>query len=58
MCVCVYRYVVPTNKDLLDAMGIPLTLVIQPLADPGTGQPVPRVDHGPDGPIRCSRCKA
>eukprot|EP00038_Savillea_parva_P007834 m.172841 g.172841 ORF g.172841 m.172841 type:complete len:1098 (+) comp13591_c0_seq1:68-3361(+) len=51
-------YVVPTNKDLLDAMGIPLTLVIQPLADPGTGQPVPRVDHGPDGPIRCSRCKA
>jgi len=51
-------YVVPTSKEVLDTMYVPLTMVINPLADPGTGKPVPRVDHGPDGPVRCNRCKA
>lgn len=52
-------YSIPANKELLGNTGVPLSLVIQPLADPApNGQAVPVVDHGPDGPIRCRRCKA
>jgi hypothetical protein len=36
-----------------------MCLVIQPLADLGTeSNVVDVVDHGPQGPIRCTRCKA
>lgn len=52
-------YQVPQTMELLKTCAVPLSLVIRPLADPtGVGTPVPVVDHGPDGPIRCSRCKA
>eukprot|EP00049_Salpingoeca_infusionum_P009599 m.162776 g.162776 ORF g.162776 m.162776 type:complete len:824 (+) comp14378_c0_seq10:2-2473(+) len=50
---------VPITKELLKLSKIPMCLVISPLAEPNTpAQPVPVVDHGPDGPIRCRRCKA
>jgi protein transport protein SEC24 len=54
-------YNVPNTDELLSRSKIPLALVIQPLgpSDPYTElQPVPLVDHGPDGPVRCRRCKA
>lgn len=34
-------------------------MAIQPLGDTGvSNKPVAVVDHGPEGPIRCRRCKA
>lgn len=52
-------YNVPAEGTMLDTSGIPLAIVVQPLGDAMGGRlPVPIVDHGPDGPIRCRRCKA
>ena len=52
-------YNIPATDELMNNCGVPLSFVIQPLADPtGKGTPVPIVDHGPDGPIRCERCRA
>lgn len=52
-------YAVPQSDEVLVQAKTPFAVMIRPLADPtGNGAPVPVVDHGPDGPIRCSRCKA
>lgn len=45
-------YNIPVSKELLAMSSIPLSIVIQPLADPTkNGKPVPIVDHGPNGTV-------
>lgn len=52
-------YNLPTTASLHKQSGIPFGLVVSPLAELGIGEyPVAVVDHGPDGPIRCTRCRA
>ncbi|RQM19100.1 hypothetical protein B5M09_005623 [Aphanomyces astaci] len=50
---------VPESKDLLQTSGLPLGVVVCPLAklDPNELS-VPLVDFGGTGPLRCTRCKA
>ncbi|XP_031272334.1 protein transport protein Sec24-like At4g32640 [Pistacia vera] len=49
---------VPCTADLLATSGMPLALLVQPLALPHPSEePVQIVDFGESGPIRCSRCK-
>ncbi|KAL1967560.1 hypothetical protein VTN77DRAFT_3075 [Rasamsonia byssochlamydoides] len=49
---------IPSTSDFLNSTGLPLGLVIQPLArlDPGE-QPIPVIDFGESGPPRCRRCR-
>ncbi|CAH0482953.1 unnamed protein product [Peronospora belbahrii] len=50
---------VPTTKELLKQCGLPLAAVICPLADLQEDElPIPLVDFGPSGPLRCTRCAA
>lgn len=50
---------VPANKDLYKQCGLPLAAVICPLADLQEDElPIPLVDFGPSGPLRCTRCAA
>jgi protein transport protein SEC24 len=50
---------VPAGPDLLRACGVPFAVVIAPLAPEGPDEaPVPLVDGGPAGPLRCSACGA
>ncbi|KAL0073653.1 Sec23/Sec24 trunk domain-containing protein [Phycomyces blakesleeanus] len=50
---------VPYSKDLADTSKLPMGLVIQPLAKPRPDEvAIQTVDHGEEGPIRCSRCRA
>lgn len=50
---------VPTSKDVLKQCGLPLAAVICPLADLNEDElPIPLVDFGPNGPLRCTRCRA
>ncbi|EGZ11592.1 hypothetical protein PHYSODRAFT_250643 [Phytophthora sojae] len=50
---------VPATKDLLKQCGLPLAAVICPLADLQEDElPIPLVDFGPSGPLRCTRCAA
>ncbi|KAL4139970.1 hypothetical protein PRNP1_015399 [Phytophthora ramorum] len=50
---------VPATKDLLKQCGLPLAAVICPLADLQEDElPIPLVDFGPTGPLRCTRCAA
>jgi len=51
---------VPTTKETLQQSKLPLAITLHPLADPsGNGDgSLAVVDHGPEGPIRCTRCKA
>lgn len=50
---------IPTSADLLKTTGLPLGLILQPLADQPAGeQPIPVVDFGDTGPPRCRRCRA
>ena len=52
-------HAVPTTSDLLSSSGLPLAVLVSPLALPGPGEePVPLVNPGESGPLRCSRCKA
>eukprot|EP00052_Salpingoeca_macrocollata_P001715 m.27111 g.27111 ORF g.27111 m.27111 type:complete len:849 (-) comp11617_c0_seq1:48-2594(-) len=52
-------YNVPCSDDLVKRTQVPLSLIIQPLASPTNGaEPVPVVDHGSEGPVRCRRCRA
>ena len=49
----------PTDKEARNKAAIPVAAVVQPLARPGPGEaPVPLVDMGPDGPIRCAGCRS
>jgi protein transport protein SEC24 len=49
---------IPSTSDFLHSTGLPLGLVLQPLArlDPGE-QPIPVIDFGESGPPRCRRCR-
>jgi protein transport protein SEC24 len=50
---------VPQSKDLLRAAALPLVLIINPLALPDPSDaPIPLVDMGPAGPLRCAACRA
>lgn len=50
---------VPVTRDLLKQCGLPLAAVICPLADLQEDElPIPLVDFGPNGPLRCTRCAA
>lgn len=49
----------PVSKDLAETSKLPLGLVVQPLAKPRKDEvPLQVVDHGADGPVRCTRCRA
>ncbi|KAH8548192.1 hypothetical protein BGW37DRAFT_523629 [Umbelopsis sp. PMI_123] len=49
----------PRNKELADVSALPMGLVVQPLAALAREEdPIQVVDHGPEGPVRCTRCKA
>jgi protein transport protein SEC24 len=49
----------PRNKELADVSALPIGLVVQPLAALAREEePIHVVDHGPEGPVRCTRCKA
>eukprot|EP00698_Gefionella_okellyi_P007110 TRINITY_DN1731_c0_g1_i1.p1 TRINITY_DN1731_c0_g1~~TRINITY_DN1731_c0_g1_i1.p1 ORF type:complete len:899 (-),score=217.06 TRINITY_DN1731_c0_g1_i1:346-3012(-) len=48
---------VAVTGDMVANAGIPIAAIIQPLADTAPGEaPVPVVDFGAAGPIRCARC--
>ncbi|EIE80858.1 hypothetical protein RO3G_05563 [Rhizopus delemar RA 99-880] len=50
---------VPFSKDLADKSKLPLGLVIQPLAKLRSDEvDIQAVDHGSEGPVRCTRCRA
>merc|ERR1719414_622235 len=52
-------YSVPDTPDMKKQTGVPLGLVMSPLATPLPGEyPIPVVDLGVLGPVRCLRCKA
>jgi protein transport protein SEC24 len=49
----------PSTKDIADQSKLPLGLVVQPLAKPRSDEvPLQTVDHGTEGPLRCTRCRA
>ncbi|XVF31201.1 hypothetical protein REPUB_Repub16aG0125100 [Reevesia pubescens] len=49
---------IPCTADLLANCGMQLALLVQPLALPHSSEePIPVVDLGENGPLRCSRCK-
>ncbi|KAI8801010.1 Sec23/Sec24 trunk domain-containing protein [Cladochytrium replicatum] len=52
-------YNIPLNDETAGSSNLPMGLVIQPLADLGPKeQPILVVDFGPEGPVRCQRCRA
>ncbi|XP_077998955.1 protein transport protein Sec24C-like [Glandiceps talaboti] len=52
-------YNIPCTQDMIKQSQIPIGFVISPFAKLKTDeQEPPLVDHGPNGPIRCNRCKA
>lgn len=52
-------YHLPASEDLATSSKIPLAMVIQPFAKQHPQEhPVPVVDFGEKGPIRCNRCRA
>jgi len=52
-------YSVPDTPDMKKQTAVPLGLVLTPLARLKEGEyPIPVVDLGQLGPVRCSRCKA
>ena len=55
----ILHYGKPNTGDLLNSSGMPLTIIVQPLALPHPEEePIQVVDNGDVGPIRCGRCKA
>lgn len=50
---------IPSTSNFLSQTGLPLGLVLQPLAPLQAGErPIPVLDFGELGPPRCSRCRA
>ncbi|KAK5020276.1 COPII coat Sec23p-Sfb3p heterodimer component [Cryomyces antarcticus] len=50
---------IPSSNDALATTGLPLGLILQPLASLQEGeQPIPVLDFGDVGPPRCRRCRA
>lgn len=57
MRLCLHA--LPSSSDLGTSCGMPLGVLLQPLAVPSDGEaPVPIIDPGADGPQRCAKCKA
>ncbi|KAL7055613.1 hypothetical protein AAHC03_023028 [Spirometra sp. Aus1] len=52
-------YAVPTSSGLLKSVGLPFVLTVEPFAElhPEDQYPI-LCDLGPQGPVRCIRCKA
>ncbi|GAM22731.1 hypothetical protein SAMD00019534_059060 [Acytostelium subglobosum LB1] len=48
-------YTIPDTEDTLNNTSLPFAIHTTPLAGHDT---LPLVDHGPSGPIRCTRCMA
>merc|ERR1719385_52779 len=52
-------YYVPGSEDMRKQTGVPFGLVISPIARTQQDENEPPItDFGPEGPVRCSRCKA
>ncbi|KAJ3049593.1 COPII coat Sec23p-Sfb3p heterodimer component, partial [Quaeritorhiza haematococci] len=52
-------YSLPLSEELANMAQLPMGLIVTPLADLASGEnPVPVVDFGENGPVRCRRCKA
>eukprot|EP01094_Clydonella_sp_ATCC50884_P002851 TRINITY_DN12187_c0_g2_i1.p1 TRINITY_DN12187_c0_g2~~TRINITY_DN12187_c0_g2_i1.p1 ORF type:complete len:1112 (-),score=276.26 TRINITY_DN12187_c0_g2_i1:193-3528(-) len=52
-------YTLPVSRAVAEQCRLPLGVVVQPLAEPQEGEePVPVVDMGACGPVRCTRCRA
>ncbi|XP_022110679.1 protein transport protein Sec24C-like isoform X2 [Acanthaster planci] len=52
-------YNIPCSQDMIKQSQVPVGIVISPFAKlPDNEAPPPIVDHGPNGPVRCNRCKA
>lgn len=49
---------IPSTSDFLSSTGLPLGMVLQPLARLDGEQPIPVLDFGDAGPPRCRRCRA
>ena len=50
---------IPATAEFLASTGVPLGLLLQPLAPVQTGElPIPVLDFGEAGPPRCRRCRA
>ncbi|KAI9811783.1 MAG: COPII coat Sec23p-Sfb3p heterodimer component [Phylliscum demangeonii] len=50
---------IPSTSEALASTGLPLGLLLQPLAALQPGEaPIPVLDFGPPGPPRCTRCRA
>ncbi|CAO3589565.1 unnamed protein product [Absidia cylindrospora] len=50
---------IPFSKELADIAKFPLGLVVQPLAKRRSDEvAIQVVDHGEEGPVRCTRCRA
>jgi protein transport protein SEC24 len=50
---------IPSSNDALSSTGLPLGLMLQPLAPLQHGElPIPVLDFGDAGPPRCRRCRA
>ena len=50
---------IPASSDALTVTGLPLGLILQPLAPLQAGEtPIPVLDFGDVGPPRCRRCRA
>jgi protein transport protein SEC24 len=49
---------IPSTSDFLQSTGLPLGMILQPLAQPDSGErPIPIIDFGDAGPPRCRRCR-
>ncbi|KAJ5308144.1 hypothetical protein N7476_008800 [Penicillium atrosanguineum] len=49
---------IPSTSDFLSSTGLPLGMILQPLAPLDAGeQPIPVLDFGDVGPPRCRRCR-
>ncbi len=50
---------IPSTSEALGSTGLPLGLILQPLASLQVGEtPIPVLDFGETGPPRCRRCRA
>ena len=48
----------PNSQSLAQRLGVPIGCLIQPLAQPPPDRPVPVVNFGSIGVVRCKRCRA
>ena len=53
------HYSLPPESSILNTMGAPFGIILQPLAEPTQDEEqVAIIDYSAQGPFRCSRCKA